>query len=193
VSIDDVGNLADYELNGDNYEQVSPDGTTLVIPTNYQNQIVVPSALCATDSLDPNCVPGPSNYWNALDPSCVDDTVYCIAHDATTKGFYIALNCQYSFDEGDANTCYENCAAYLASIDGTELLNLVPGWLIEILYPNALLSELPVLDIDYFFLACAGEAFFIQPPGPTQPTQPAPPPAPCCTSYSFWGAGCCIK
>jgi hypothetical protein len=216
--IEDLGSLSDYVLNGDNYEQVQPDGSVLEIPTNYPTptpQIVVPICISGfRTSCDPF---GPADTWLTLDPTCtIDNSPYCVAHDRTTDLYFIAFNCNGI--PGGLETlddCNADCAAYLASIDGGPLDAAFPGWLIEILYPTALFNELPTLDIDFWFVACPGGSIVIQNfPTPQVATCPAPfvnrtaqgcptgyavvPNLPeccqqvCCVSYSPYGAGCCV-
>lgn len=217
--IEDLGNLADYVLNGDNYERVDESGNTLVIPTVYQGNIIVPPAVCGNDQ---NCVPiGGDFTWNLIDPSCdFDHSPICIAHDATTGFYFFALDCEgETIGIESADDCFAACAAYLAQIDGGPLDGAFPNWLIEVLYPTDFFSELPLLDIDFFFVACPGERIVIPNfPGPIPvnctppnlapfnglcqngytleglccvPKAVQPPPKPCCTSYSFWQK-CCL-
>lgn len=169
--IQDLGNLADYIVNGDNYERVDPStGNTLIIPTNYQPAgqppaIVVPISTCANDN---TCVPGggPLNGYLTLDPSCtLDDTLYCVAHDKTTDLYFFAFNC--AGQDATPDICFGNCSAYLASIDGQTVSGVFPGWLLHALGFTG--NEL--LSIDYYFIACPGGLVILpNPPTPPPPT-----------------------
>lgn len=182
MAIQDIGSLSDYMLNGDNYERVQSDGSTLVIPTNYQPstgpEIVVPLALCGFDE---SCTPdSPTDTWEILDPACsFDDSPYCIAHDATTGFYFYAYNCNGLAFGGETEAqCSSACATYLASIDGGPCDAAFPLWLIEALgFTNC------TLNIDFYFVACPGETIAI-------PNLPGPPPPvkPCCFLYQ----PCCL-
>lgn len=167
MSLSDLGSLQDYVLNGDNYEKVNPDGSTLVIPTNHQGTIVVPLALCGNDQA---CVPdSPLNTWNVLDPSCAfDDTLYCIGHDRTTDFYFFGYNCSPPFLEGD---CEQACAGYMASVDGGPLGAVFPFWLIQALgFPDS-----ATISVDYYFTSCPGVTIVI-PNFPNPKTSICPPP-----------------
>src|SRR5229473_3334651 len=82
MAVQDLGTLADYVLNGDNYQRVAPDGSTLVI----RGQRGLPP-LSPTSNKD--------EYFH-ITPSCPSGECALVVHDAFT-GFY-SIQVIASFD-----------------------------------------------------------------------------------------------
>src|SRR5260370_40092156 len=100
MAAQDYGDLSDYQVNGDNYTKLQPDGSTLVIPSVYGHQPIAPQATKDT-------------YRDLA--QCSGNIAALIAHDATT-GFYYILETA-TFDPN----AYEGCSAALCALAG--LLN----------------------------------------------------------------------
>ncbi len=153
MAVQDLGNLADYIVNGDNYERVQPDGSTLVIPGQRGRPPLSPTSTKDT--------------YRPLTGDCASGTCALIVHDVFTGLYYIEGIA--SFDP-QVETCLcalansfesPNCAAAVqAQVDaltGKPLFETVPFWLIDELgVPlDALFAP------DFWFVSCYGAELVI--------------------------------
>ncbi len=190
MSIEDLGSLQDYILNGDNYQRVLPDGSTLVIPGNLINgqphRPVAPSRE-AQDS-----------YYIAGDPcQPISLAAGCAvwSHDATTGYWHVGPIAQYNPEvttclcalvgdfEGlaDPAACRSELEAQLNALDGRPLNTIFPGWWLAL---NGFAPSLPIV-IDQYFIACL-PVFVIIPRTPVPP-----PPAQCTVGTAIDALGVC--
>jgi len=187
-----LGTLTDYILNGDNYTQITPSGQTLVIPGRPNPSI---SPLLAPNS---DCVP-PTDCYYPIIPSCnpppgfVGDCAL-IVHDRITGWYNLAGltdfnppdDCYCALANIPGGTDAQCIAAIQASVDALDGLQIwsvqAPWMLAEMGLPRS-----TPFFADFWFIACIAQAVII--PNLINP----PPPSVCgCTSYSFWGKGCCV-
>jgi hypothetical protein len=205
MAVEYLGNLQDYLVNGDNYTRIEPDtGNVLTIPGG---QLPGLGPVAAVGGLG-------NDIYQKIQPCC-GFGIAVIAHDTTTDQFKVVeLSSPLTFDptlDPEIPQC-ENCDRaslcalaqqlscngplgpldcntpidlMVAGLAGTPLYQIFPEWFIE------LLGFDPFADTfqpDYWFIAClsAPFQFTITPP-------PPPPPDVCCTSYSVWEGGCCIR
>jgi hypothetical protein len=182
MAAQDLGNLADYLVNGDNYERIDPaSGNTLVIPGNQIGTQPVPPSAPQGDTINAYRIPSGdcSQLVSDLGASCA-----AWVHDATTGFYHIGPIADYNPSAGEDCICAlagmlpsPNCLAALqAQIDA---LTGTPEWLIM---PRWFLAQQGVdffatFVADFWFVACFSAEIII--PGPTKPppnvaTCPAP-------------------
>jgi hypothetical protein len=145
MSVQDLGSLADYVLNGDNYERVQPDGSVLIIPGQHGRPPLSPAA-------------NTNEYFHISD--CPTGNCALVLHDAFT-GFYsiqriatfdpITETCACallaSFERAG---CGADLQAFVDSLVGVPESSIWPPWFIQALglAPGALFAP------DFWFIAC---------------------------------------
>src|SRR5580704_3226784 len=90
MALQDLGSLADYLKNGDNWEKVQPDGSTLVIPSVYQQGLIIPA------------FPKDTYYVAGQCPGA--DQCAVVVHDSETNLYAVVKTC-------DVDPTLVDCAA----------------------------------------------------------------------------------
>jgi len=186
----DIGSIEDY-LNPDDWTEADPP-----------NVLVLPQALPA---VAPIVAIGPQNTaWLYSDGACAGGTCDILFHDANTGWWFLqaGVSCDGVIDAEGDDIDVETFAAGLA--DGINLETgspftpncSLPAWA----KPANFTGE---CNFDCYTIACddslievqieLGSDYTTQPAYPIPTPPPTPPSQACCTSYSFWGSGCCLK
>lgn len=170
MSAQDFGNLADYILNGDNYQRVDSTGTTLVIPGKYGK-----TPLIATSTKD---------TYRPIIPDCPSGECVLFGHDIFT-GQYVLLKiadfdpqietciCALAgvFEQTD---CAAKVQAFVDSQSGRILFEVFPQWLLQELNLTGVQFSATV-EFDFWFIACYG-ALEVFPNLPNTTPLTCPPP-----------------
>jgi hypothetical protein len=170
MSAQDLGDLQDYILNGDNWTQITPTGT-LVIPGQYGQQPLV-----AIDTRDTYRTIGNT------DSTCVNGNCGLFAHDAYTgqyallkvAGFGTSINdclCDLAGDflSTDDAVCRATLQKFVDDSDGQILYDVFPQWLLQEL--GILNQEFTATVLfDFWFTGCYGGLIDI----PNLPSAPPP-------------------
>lgn len=157
----DLGDLSDYIVNGDNYTKVEPDGSTLTIPGQRGKPPIAPQ--------------GTKDTYREVGGDCSGGACALFAHDSVTNFYYILAIATF-----DPQT--ESCECALAgSFEGPDCRNLLQqlvddraGQPIYNVVPFWLLGELSIplsftFEPDFWFIGCYGAEL-------TFPTLLKPPP-----------------
>ena len=194
MAAQDLGNLADYLVNGDNYERVQPDGSTLVIP-GRPNPSPSPLLSPTSDCNAPDC------YYPIIG-DCTPDPGFTGAcalyvHDRVTGWYYMAraadfqadqISCACALAGVSAGTPAEQCqAAIQAAVDnlaGRAIWSTTAPWMLA---EMGLPRSTPFFP-DFYFIACLPQAIII-------PNLITPPPSASCTAGEVQrdAAGACPK
>jgi hypothetical protein len=176
LSAQDLGTLADYVLNGDNYQRVLPDGSTLVIPGQQGRPPLSPTSVKDT--------------YRPLNGDCASGTCALIVHDVFTGFYYIEGIATFDpqietcicalAGSFESPNCVAQVQAQVDSLAGKILFETVPLWLIEELgVPlDALFAP------DFWFIACYGDTIVI-------PNLVSPIPASCPAGTAIDALGVC--
>lgn len=171
MSAQDLGDLSDYLLNGDNYTRIDPDtGSTLTIPGQYGKPPLV--ADIARDTYRP---------IGSDTGTCDQGNCALFAHDAYTKAYVILKVASYDQNEEDClcalaglffsgsdAECQADLQQFVDDSDGQILFDVIPEWYLQ---------ELGILDqaftatvlFDFWFVGCYGDLIDI----PNLPSAPA--------------------
>lgn len=157
----DLGNLSDYIVNGDNYTKVEPDGSTLTIPGQRGKPPIAPQ--------------GNKDTYREVGGDCSGGQCALFAHDSVTNFYYILAIATFdplidtcecalagSFEGPDCRNLLQQRVDGLA---GQPIYNVVPFWLLGEL--NIPLSF--TFEPDFWFIGCYGAEL-------TFPTLNKPPP-----------------
>lgn len=167
MSAQDVGNLADYILNGDNYQRVLPDGSTLIIPGQRGRPPMAPVS--------------DKDTYRPLIGDCPTGSCALFVHDIFTGFYYIERIATFDAQiesclcalagSFESPNCGSQLQAFVDSLLGKPLFETVPLWLITEL--GAPLDAL--FAPDFWFVGCYGDVIVI--PNLIQnPTGSCPPP-----------------
>ncbi len=180
MAAQDLGNLADYLVNGDNYERVDPaTGNVLVIPGNQIGTQPVPPSAPQGDQIGAYRIPSLdcSQLVSDLGASCA-----VWVHDATTGFYHIGPIADYNPSAGEDCICAlagmlpgDDAACLAALQNSIDALTGTAEWLIM---PRWFLAQQGVsffdpFVADFWFIACYSSEIII----PVTP--PPPPPASC--------------
>src|SRR6266568_4294131 len=126
MSAQDLGTLADYVVNGDNYEKVQPDGSTLVIPGQYGRPPLAPAPLV--------------DHYTQIVQDCPSGQCAVWVHDRTTGFYHIGPITQFNTEldtcvcalvsQFPGPTCLSDLQAQIDALAGRPVWELMPRWLL---------------------------------------------------------------
>lgn len=161
MSAQDYGDIADYMLNGDNWTQVTPNGT-LVIPGQYGKPPLVPDI--SRDTYRPigsdtatcdvgNCALF-AHYCTTTVPTVCGYLILKVASfDVTEENCLCALAGEFA---GNTADCIRNLQAFVDASDGQTVFDILTDWWI---HENGIESQefTATVLFDFWFVGCYGE------------------------------------
>lgn len=187
MAAQNLGTLADYLVNGDNYERVLPDGNVLVIPGNQVGTKGFPPLAPQGDQVDAYREPTADCLSSSIGGTCA-----AWVHDATTGFYHIGPIADFNTAAGESCIC-----ALAAEIENPNCLHdlqaqidALGGYSVGQLLPRWFLAELGIDQAqpfrpDFWFIACYSAEVII-------PNQPLPPPPITCPKGWLLVNGVCI-
>src|SRR5882724_7659166 len=158
MSATDLGNIADYAVNGDNYTRVAPDGSTLVIPGKPGYGPLAPTS---------DITPLVPYAYKEIEPNCPGTHCEVWVHDKITGFYHIGpiadyqpqlISCVCAIVQGYPNPNNLGCQALLQrevdDLAGQQLWAVTAPWLLTALGLPLTTPFFP----DFWFITCSTPA-----------------------------------